>query len=164
MSEPTKSTVNEVKESLPARTPVITNPPVPDRDKSGWLKANTLIVVWVVFLTFGGGLLALYYARIGYLPDIDWSASLIYLAALTIIGVGVSGLFALSLFVPGFIWATFLVFDSDIGEQFCYQSGNGEPCIRAIWRHLGVPFVGGLLISHSSLIVVGIRWTAAGEL
>ena len=43
------------------------------------LKGNTTLAVWLVFLGFGGGLLTLYYARIGYLPDIEWNLSLIHI-------------------------------------------------------------------------------------
>ncbi len=167
MTDP-QNPASTVPESIVTNAPVNTpTPPVPESERGQWLKANTLVVAWIVFLGFGGGLLALYYARIGYLPEIDWSASLIYLAVVTIIGGGVGGLFALSLFVPGFIWATFIVDDSELGKQFCYQREKNEPCVRAIWIQLGAPFVVVLLLSHISLIVVGIDArgsTLAGKL
>jgi hypothetical protein len=121
-------------------------------EKSEWLKVNATLVAWLVFSAFGGGLLALYYARIGYLPDIEWSASIIYLAVASIIGGGVGGLFALSLFVPGFIWTTFLVFDPEMVGIFCYDKSGNEPCVREILYKLGYPFGVVLLISHVSLI------------
>jgi len=54
------------------------------------LTANTTLTVWLSFLAIGGGILALYYARIGYLPEIEWKSVLIYLFIGTIVG-GVMG-------------------------------------------------------------------------
>jgi len=112
------------------------------------LKGNTTLAVWLVFLGFGGGLLTLYYARIGYLPDIEWNSILIYLASASVIGGGVAILFALSLFVPGFIWQEFLVFDSRISKNLCYTGDSRNPCIRSILVKLGVPFGLAIFGSH----------------
>ena len=67
----------------------------------GLLKANTSLAVWLVFLAIGGGLLALYYAKIGYLPDIEWNSTLVYLAAASIIGAGVGIPLAMSILCQG---------------------------------------------------------------
>jgi hypothetical protein len=115
------------------------------------LKANTTLAAWLIFLAIGGGLLALYYARIGYLPDIEWGSSLIYLAAASIIGGGFAMLFALSLFVPGFIWQEFLVFDTRMSKILRYDKGR-EPCIKAILTNIGVAFGFALFASHVSLL------------
>jgi len=117
-----------------------------------------IALLWLGFLALGSGLLALYYARIGYLPDIEWTASIVYLAAASVIGACVGGLFVLSLFVPGLIWATFLVFDSQMTGVFCYANKLKdqclrEPCVKSILIHLGLPFGVILIISHFSLLL-----------
>ena len=118
------------------------------------LKGNTTLLVWLVFLALGGGILALYYARISYLPDIEWSSSIVYLAVASFIGGGLGLLLALSVFLPGVIWSELLVFDRTLVEEevFCYEKSS-EPCIRTILLYLGVPFGIVLLISHIALRV-----------
>lgn len=123
-------------------------------------KANTTLVVWLIFLTFGGGLLALYYARIGYLPDMEWSSSLVYLAAASVIGGGVGLLLALAVLLPGLIWSEFLVFDPPLVIEFCYDESGREPCLRTIMYWLGLPFGVVLLISHLALWT-GVIWYVA---
>jgi hypothetical protein len=115
------------------------------------LKANIALFVWLVFLAFGGGLLALYYARIGYLPDIEWKSTIVYLAATTIIGGVVGLLFALSLFAPGFIWSEFLIFDARLKGVFCLDTIRNEPCVQTILYKMGWQFGLILFISHLSL-------------
>ncbi|HEX6185925.1 MAG TPA: hypothetical protein VFZ44_18700 [Pyrinomonadaceae bacterium] len=136
-----------------------------------WIKANTGLFVWLIFLAFGGGILALYYAKIGYLPDMEWSSSLIYIAVASIIGGSIGGVLFLSLFLPGFIWAEHLIHDSKLKPFFCYreeadtgrdkpgpasvapQRSEGkvaatsryEPSIIFIFAYLGLPF--GLIFS-----------------
>src|SRR5262249_43927327 len=112
---------------------------------------NTTLLVWLIFLAIGGGLLALYYARIGYIPDIEWSASLVYLAAASAIGGGVGLVLALSVLLPGLIWAQFLVADPKLSALFCYDETIGEPCVRSIFYKVGVWFGGFVLLSHLAL-------------
>src|SRR6201999_844240 len=77
-----------------------------------FLKTGPVPLVGLGVMGLGSTVLALYYGEIGYLPDIDWHSLLIYLAAASIIGAGLGGLYFLSLFLPGFLWAEFLVSDS----------------------------------------------------
>lgn len=114
------------------------------------LRANTTLVVWLVFLALGGGILSLYYARIGYLPDIEWRSFLVYLAAASFIGGGVGVLLALSLLLPGLIWAECLLCDPGLVKLFCYENGK-ELCLRTVLKYLGLPFFVALMISHFAL-------------
>ena len=131
------------------------------------LGANITLAVWLVFLAVGGGLIALYYARIGYLPEIDWKISLVYLFVASIIGGAVGVLLALSVFIPGFIWSELIVFDATLSRVFTYEplrelnsgkkqsdeeQAKEEICIRSIITWLGLPFLIGLLVSHAALI------------
>lgn len=120
------------------------------------LKAITPFAVWLIFLTIGGGLLALYYARIGYLPEIEWTAVLIYLFLGTLIGGVIGLLLTISLFFPGAAWARFIVFDSGIYEHLSYSSSGNDTdkklCIRSILSCLGLPFLKALLVSHLALV------------
>ncbi|MBV9957954.1 MAG: hypothetical protein JO360_06005, partial [Acidobacteria bacterium] len=126
-----------------------TKPTAPFSGAGEFLKSNTSLLVWLFFLTIGGGLLALYYARLGYLPDIEWRFSLVYLAALSFIGGAYGILQLLTVFLPGFIWAEVLICDTQIIGVFCYQERDGrEPSIYRIFRYLGIPFGLSLLISH----------------
>jgi hypothetical protein len=126
------------------------------------LKANFPVAVWLIFLAFGGGILALYYSRIRYLPNIEWKAALVYLFVASMLG-GIIGLtLTLSLYLPGVIWSEFLIFDPSINVHFSYKlrykdpSGNvvtrHELCISSIIRCLGLPFLSLLFVSHLVLL------------
>ena len=121
------------------------------REANKLFKADTSLVIWLVFLALGGGLLALYYARIGYLPDIEWSSSIIYLAVASFIGGGVGMLLAMSVLLPGVIWSEFLLSDCKLRRSFCYSEVGEELCVKSILKYLGIPFGVVLLISHFSL-------------
>ncbi|HEU5130647.1 MAG TPA: hypothetical protein VFT26_01045, partial [Pyrinomonadaceae bacterium] len=123
------------------------------------LKANISLAVWLIFLAFGGGILALYYARIGYLPDIEWKAALVYLFVGSIVGGVIGLLLIISVYLPGLIWAESIV--SDRCLAFSYESPHGnqsgkeparELCIRTIFSYLGLPFLLVLLFSHIALL------------
>ncbi|HMH44752.1 MAG TPA: hypothetical protein VK557_14775 [Pyrinomonadaceae bacterium] len=115
------------------------------------LQPNLTLGVWLLFLGLGGGILALYYARIGYLPDIEWNASIVYLAAASIIGGGVGLLLALSLFLPGYIWAEVLICEPHLAGVFCFDEIGLEPCLRSVLFRLGLPFGAALFVSHIAL-------------
>ena len=117
------------------------------------LQANTPFAVWLLFLAVGGGLLALYYARINYLPDIEWKAALIYLFIGSMVGGAIGLLLIISLFIPGVLWSEFIIFDPLLEKHFSYDLETKEPCVRSIIIHLGKPFVLLLLISHAMLLV-----------
>ena len=137
------------------------------------LEANTPLAVWLIFLAIGGGILALYYARIGYLPEIEWKAALVYLFIGSVVGGVIGLLLTMSLYLPGVIWSETIVFDpclkfsytAPAGEQ---QSGNKpetEVCIRSIFRYLGLPFLFVLLLSHTALLAGKVLyWVFAGVL
>ncbi|HET6974570.1 MAG TPA: hypothetical protein VFH96_11125 [Pyrinomonadaceae bacterium] len=122
---------------------------------------NTPLVIWLVFFAIGGGILALYYAQIGYLPDIEWKAALIYLFVGSMVGGAVGLLLTISLFFPGVIWAEFIIFDVGLSKCLAYDSQHQEPsgkesihkepCIRSMIIYLGAPFVAALLLSHLAL-------------
>jgi hypothetical protein len=120
---------------------------------TAWFKADGTLMVWLILFTLGGGIMALYYAHIRYLPDIEWSMALIYLASSTIIGGGVGLLFAMSLFLPGFIWSESLIFDSRLKRKFCYDKNKKELCVQTIIDFLGKPFGKALLVAHLPLVV-----------
>lgn len=124
------------------------------------LIANTTLAVWLIFLAIGGGILALYYARIGYLPEMEWKSALVYLFIGSVVGGAIGLLLTMSLFIPGFIWSEYIVFDS--GLDFSYApprrelSGKEPPmvlCLLSTIRYLGLPFFCALLISHVFLII-----------
>src|SRR5215204_5405702 len=118
------------------------------------LTANTTLTVWLSFLAIGGGILALYYARIGYLPEIEWKSVLIYLFIGTIVG-GVMGLLlTLSFFIPGVLWSEFIIFEPTLEKHLSYHMGRKEPCMRSIIKCLGLPFLLVLLISHMLLVLL----------
>jgi hypothetical protein len=102
-----------------------------------------------VFLAFGGAMLVLHYARVGYLPEIRWENSLSYLFALSLIGGGLTLLYGLLLFFPGVIWSEFLVFDAHLRSRLCYHTSDGlEPCLLHIARDIAVPFAIFMTSAH----------------
>lgn len=131
-------------------------------------EGNTPFVVWLIFFAIGGGILALYYARIGYLPDIEWKAALVYLFIGSIVGSVIGLLLTMSLYLPGVIWSETLIYDP--GLNFSYRvPGTDEPgkepvtelCIRSIVGYLGIPFLLVLLLSHIALFAGKYYWVFA---
>jgi hypothetical protein len=111
-------------------------------------------LTWLVFLILGGGLLAVYYQRIAYIPNIDWRDSLVYLAVLTFIGLAFGLLESLTMFLPGYFWSQEMVHDEALAGFFCFCDGpNPEPCVITIVKILGLPFVVCLVVSHAALWV-----------
>jgi hypothetical protein len=130
------------------------------------VKANATLAVWLIFFAIGGGILALYYTRIGYLPDMDWKVSLVYLFIGSMVGGTIGLLLTISLFLPGFIWSEIIMFDRYLEKHFSYDAERKEPCMRSIITCLGEPFLLVLLISHMLLLVgkAFYYWTLAGAL
>jgi hypothetical protein len=119
-----------------------------------FIKTNVGLFIWLIFLALGGGLLALYYSRIGYLPDIDWHSLLIYIAVASIIGASIGVLQFLLVFLPGYIWAEVLVADKSLVKVLCpprdaYDgSKDNEPCVFEIFKRLGLPFAIVFFLAH----------------
>lgn len=122
------------------------------------LAANTTLAVWLIFYAIGGGILALYYSQIGYLPEMEWKTALIYLFIGSVVGIVIGLLLTISLFIPGVLWSDFIIHDPCL--EFFYTvpgsevSGNApvtELCLRSIIRYLGYPFLVALLLSHVAL-------------
>jgi hypothetical protein len=143
-----------------------TKPEETSSETSKLLRANATIVVWLIFLAIGGGLLALYYVRIGYLPDIEWKSALIYLFIGTVVGGAIGILLIMSLYIPGVLWSEFIIFDRRLEKHFSYDLKRNEPCMRSIINFLGEPFLLVLLISHMMLLVgrAYIYWALASVL
>jgi hypothetical protein len=112
--------------------------------------AAASLALWVFLLAFGGGCLALYYARIRYVPEITWEESLTYLGALSIIGGCLVVLFGLLAFLPGVIWAEFLIGDASLEGALSYQRADRqlEPCLRRVAWRLGVSFLILMIAAH----------------
>ncbi|HEV7684127.1 MAG TPA: hypothetical protein VGO68_18495, partial [Pyrinomonadaceae bacterium] len=127
--------------------------------------ANTTLVVWLIFLAIGGGILALYYARIGYLPDMEWKAVIIYLFIGTLVGGAIGLLLTISLFVPGFIWSEFIIFDPSLnfsylapGHSRAGKKPSRELCILSMIQYLGLPYIAAVLLSHVCLVMGKIKF------
>src|SRR6185369_12120784 len=126
-----------------------------------FLIANTSLTVWLIFLAIGGGLLARYYVRIGYLPEMEWNAALVYLFVCSVWGSVIGLVLTMSLYLPGVIWSEIIVFEPTQDNHLTYlvehddssgkRSTRKEPCIRSIMRYLGIPFAVVLLASHLCL-------------
>ena len=125
------------------------------------LTANMSLAVWLIFLGIGGGLLARYYVRIGYLPEMEWNAALVYLFVCSVWGSVIGSVLTISLYLPGVIWSEIIVFEPTLDNHLTYlaehddssgkRSMRKEPCIRSIMRYLGIPFAVVLLASHLCL-------------
>lgn len=122
-------------------------------------KKEAALVAWLAFMILGGGLLALYYARIGYLPDIEWHFALVYIAVVSFIGGAYGLLQSLAIFLPGYIWSETLICDSHIIDAFCHAEPDKhaphvlrhEPSVFRIFRFIGLPFLVCITISHVAL-------------
>src|SRR3954463_15106333 len=98
--------------------------------------ANATLIAWLLFLGFGSAFLAFYYSHIHYFPELEWQESFSYLAAASVLGGGLVAVYGLLLFIPGWIWSEFLIFDATLLEEkiLCYsvrRGGTVDPCF---WR------------------------------
>jgi hypothetical protein len=124
-----------------------------------FFQADTSVTVWLIFFTIGGGIFALYYAHIGYVPEMEWSASLVYLFIGTLVGGVIGLLLTMSLYLPGLIWSETLVSDPCLKFSYSHPPGlhpGEEPvtelCLRTIFKYLGLPFLVVLSLSHIVLL------------
>ena len=128
--------------------------PAEEREEAGEafssvITANASLVVWLVFLGFGGALLIFYYSHIHYFPDLEWNKSLTYLAAMSLLGGTIAILYSLLLFFPGVIWSEFLIHDSGLEDKLCYaEGGHYEPCYQSVGLHIGLPFLVFMGVMH----------------
>lgn len=122
--------------------------------------ANGSVVVWLVFLAFGGALLSFYHSKIQYFPVLKWEDSLTYLAALSLLGGGVAVIYGLLLFLPGTMWCEFLIHDTELEDKLCYPGRGPEPCFWNIGLHLGLPFLSFMLIMHC-IALLELPWLTA---
>ena len=117
-------------------------------------KVDPTLLAGLVFLAFGGGIISFYYSHIAYLPDIEWSHSIVHLATATLIGGGFALLLALSLFIPGCLWSAFLLRDEELKEAFCFKNNPGEICVRTLLLTIGLPFAAVIVVNHAVLLLV----------
>lgn len=121
--------------------------------------ANASVAIWLIFFAIGGGIFALYYAHIGYVPEMEWKASLVYLFIGSLVGGVLGLLLTMSLYLPGLIWSESIVFDPCL--HFSYSPPTDrhpeiehgtELCLRTIFSYLGLPFLLVLVLSHVALL------------
>ena len=114
------------------------------------IKALELLVLFGL----GGGLLSMYYASIGYFPQVQWQESLLFLGLMAIFGSFFVLVFAALLYVPGLIWCTLLICDSHLKGALNYGLGQGQPCLKSVWQHIARPFAVYSVVLHAILLAV----------
>lgn len=80
-----------------------------DRWKSAvedYLKAHLVILAWNAFLLFGGLIFLLYFARIGYLPELNLKDSVFFLAVAAVTGFFFVTSMSAGLVFPSIIWSS----------------------------------------------------------
>jgi hypothetical protein len=118
------------------------------------------ISAWFLFLLSGGVVFTVYYARIGYLPDIEWNSALSYLAAASMVGGGLLITLSLLLIAPGLIWTTYLTRSDTLKKAFCHGSRNAQLTHRkllarlVLWLFLFSVITHLYLISHRQWLLV----------
>jgi hypothetical protein len=121
-------------------------------------KFDTTVLAGLVFLGFGGGIISFYYSHIRYLPDIEWSQSIVHLATATLIGGGFTMLLTLSLFLPGCMWSAFLIRDERLKDSFWFNENTDEVCLRTLLRNIGLPFGVVVFATHIVLVASEAGW------
>jgi len=121
------------------------------------LTTQATLVAWLIFLGFGSAVLASYYVHIHYLPEFKWQESFAYLMAVTVLGGGLVAVYVLLLYLPGWIWSEFLIFDSELQRgPLCYLGGpdgtRPEPCYSSIGKHLVLPFSVLMVAIHFAML------------
>jgi hypothetical protein len=134
--------------------------PQPDRPNpiEFLAKFDTTVLAALVFLALGGGIMTFYYYHIHYLPDIEWTQSIVHLATATLIGGGFAILLALSLFLPGCMWSAFLLRDERLKGAFWFSEPPEEVCLWTLLKNIGLPFGAVIFLNHIVLVVAEERW------
>lgn len=138
-------------------------PKVPDAPLEGLSGANATLMAWILFLGFGSAFLTFFYSKIHYFPELRWQDSFSYLAAISILGGGIVAIYGLLLFVPGWIWSEFLIFDTELQQgALCYRFNDQElpfePCFWSISRCLVLPFFLLMVVLHLVLLADNEPW------
>jgi hypothetical protein len=112
-------------------------------EKGDLFKGRDLgLLLWLTLFGFGGGLLSLYYANVGYFPDIKWDESLTYLGVMTIAGAFLLIVYGLLLLLPGWIWSKYLIHEEYLADFLCdSHSIRSTPCVRNTLRYIAMPFL-----------------------
>jgi hypothetical protein len=112
------------------------------------LKLDVSLTLWVILFVFGGGLLALYYAGIGYFPEVSWQDALTFMALMTIIGGSLLVAYSFLLLVPGAIWSEFLIYDKHLNHVLMMGHRRWEPCVWAVTKRVLFPFALFMAFCH----------------
>ena len=120
-------------------------------DTKGQFPKLDPIVIWLALFVFGGGLLALYYAGLGYFPEVSWQDALTHMALMTIIGGGLLVAYSFLLFVPGAIWRKFLIDDTQLKSGLLMRSA--EPCVWSVTKRILFPFALFMTFCHFLLFL-----------
>jgi hypothetical protein len=128
--------------------------PPPAAEKAKLPKLDASLAVWLILFVFGGGLLALYYAGIGYFPEVTWQDALTYMALMTIIGGSLLVAYSFLLFVPGVIWSEFLIHDKQLYEVLMMGAREWEPCVVSVTKRILFPFAVFMAFCHFLLYLV----------
>jgi hypothetical protein len=113
------------------------------------------LVLWVILFVFGGGLLALYYAGIGYFPEVSWQDALTFMALMTIIGGSLLVAYSFLLLVPGAIWSEFLIYEQHLHPLLMMGHRRWEPCVWAVTKRILFPFALFMAFCHFLLYEEG---------
>ncbi len=147
---PESETGSEVKQSQEGKT------------LSSLLTTNATLVVWLLFLGFGGALMSLYYRRLHFFPDLEWHQALTFLVAFSILGGGFVVIYSLLLYIPGLMWSEFLIFDTEFQNILCYKGPDGwEPCYWNIGKLVAIPFA--FFIFYAHLVLMGAAIASFGR-
>jgi hypothetical protein len=125
-------------------------------------KLDTKVTLWLILFVLGGGLLALYYAGIGYFPEVTWQDALSYMALMAIIGGGLLVAYGFLLFMPGAIWSEFLIHDRNIGEVLKMETRAWEACVWLVTKKILLPFALFMAFCHFLLFLLNDRGEPIG--
>jgi hypothetical protein len=124
----------------------------PPKVKMPKLEAN--LAVWLILFVLGGGLLALYYADVGYFPEFIWGDALTYMALMTIIGGSLLVAYGFLLFVPGVIWSEYLISDRQLFQVLKMGARDWEPCVFSVTKRILFPFALFMTSCHCLLYLL----------
>jgi hypothetical protein len=117
-------------------------------------KLDMKIAPWLILFVFGGGLLALYYAGIGYFPEVTWQDALTYMALMAIIGGSLLVAYSFLLFVPGAIWSELLIHDFQLHKVLMMGARAWEPCVWSVMKKILLPFALFMAFCHFLLFLL----------
>jgi MFS family permease len=119
------------------------------------LVPKLLFALWNISLLIGALIFIIYFASIGFMPEIDVTASVTLLTVSAITGAWLLISISLALVAPSYVWAKWTIPHEALKSLWSDEEGKHSPWRAALWFSLPlIGFIGGVFF----VLVVGQQW------